>query len=201
MKVLLEEYLKESNIKLSNEQIEKLLKFVSLLNRWNQTYNLTSVRDPKEMLSRHIMDSLVVGKYLKGNNFADVGSGPGLPGIPLAIMYPERNFTLIDSRMKRTVFQRQVVIDLKISNVKIVCDRVENLKDIKFDGIISRAFASLQTFADLCKHLASEDTFFYALKGKIDDPELNNLSCKTSQICQLNVPNCKNERNLVIFNF
>ena len=110
MRQLLDKYLKEASIEISDSQIEDLLKFVRLLEKWNGAYNLTSVRKPEAMLSRHIMDSLVIGKYLQGDCFADVGSGPGIPGIPLAVMLPEKKFTLIDSRTKRSVFQRQSVI-------------------------------------------------------------------------------------------
>ena len=104
----------KTDIELSPLQIGQLIQYIELLNKWNKTYNLTSVRDPQEMLVKHIMDSLVVGKYLKGNNFIDVGTGPGLPGIPLSILYPERNFVLLDSLGKRITFLREVIYQLKL---------------------------------------------------------------------------------------
>ena len=113
----LEKLIEKTDLTLSELQINQLIQYVELLNKWNKAYNLTSVRDPQEMLIKHIMDSLMVGEVLVGDDFIDVGTGPGLPGIPLAILYPKRNFVLLDSLGKRITFLRQVVFQLKLENV------------------------------------------------------------------------------------
>jgi 16S rRNA (guanine527-N7)-methyltransferase len=128
----------------SQQQQDKLIDFVLLLNKWNKTYNLSSVRQPSEMLVKHIFDSIVISPFLDGSSFADVGSGPGLPGIPLAIMHPEKSFTLIDSLGKRVRFMNQAIHELKLHNATPIQSRVEDIKaDKLFDGVLSRAFASL----------------------------------------------------------
>ena len=199
MRQLFDKYLKEASIELSDRQIDDLLKFVKLLEKWNGTYNLTSVRKPEAMLSRHIMDSLVIGKFLQGFSFADVGSGPGIPGIPLAVMLPEKKFTLIDSRTKRSVFQRQALIELKLKNVNILNIRAEQYAGESFDGIVSRAFASLGDFLQICRPLCSEKTVFYAMKGEIRDEETRAVEGKMIAVHPLQVPGCDGARNLMIF--
>lgn len=125
----------------SEEQLEKFVQYVYLLNKWNKAYNLTAVRDPEEMLVKHILDSLAVGKFLEGDRFIDVGTGPGLPGIPLAIMFPEKHFVLLDSLGKRIQFLRTVLRELGLTNVTLVLGRVEDYYDEEgFDGVLSRAF-------------------------------------------------------------
>ena len=109
----LEKLISQTDLSVSTTQINLLIQYVELLNKWNKAYNLTSVRDPSEMIVKHIMDSLMVGEVLQGNSFIDVGTGPGLPGIPLAILFPEKNFVLIDSLGKRITFLRQVIFQLK----------------------------------------------------------------------------------------
>ncbi len=137
-----------------------------MLDKWNKAYNLTSVRDPNEMLIRHILDSIVVAPYLQGTRFIDVGTGPGLPGIPLAIVLPQAHFTLLDSLGKRVRFLRQVQHELKLDNIAPVQSRVEDFPaEPPFDGVISRAFASLNDMVSWCHHLPSETGCFYALKG------------------------------------
>lgn len=132
------------NFDVSERQREQLIQYVLLINKWNKAYNLTSVRDPQEMLVKHIFDSIVVSPYLEGSDFADVGTGPGLPGIPLAIMNPDKKFLLIDSLGKRVRFIKQSVYELKIDNVTALQTRVEDVElDKPLDGVLSRAFASL----------------------------------------------------------
>lgn len=117
--------LDEAGISLTDHQKNQLVAYVDMLNKWNKAYNLTSVRDPNEMLIRHILDSIVVAPYLQGERFIDVGTGPGLPGIPLSIVRPECHFTLLDSLGKRVRFLRQVQHELKINNIEPVQSRVE----------------------------------------------------------------------------
>ena len=196
----LESLISQSNIAINDQQIAQLIQYVELLVKWNKAYNLTSVRDPNEMLVKHIMDSLSVGEVLNGNNFIDVGTGPGLPGIPLAIMFPERNFVLLDSLGKRITFLRQVVFQLKLANVTPLLSRVEKYQpEIPFDGVLSRAFASLEDMATWCKHLIDQQGRFYALKGQYPEDELNQLPNDVSFVKshEITVPNLVGERHVI----
>lgn len=201
MKEQLKELLKQAQLTLSESQIEQQLALVGLLDKWNKAYNLTSVRNPKDMLPRHIMDSLAVRQYLQGQRFIDVGTGPGLPGLPLAIAEPDKEFVLLDSLGKRIRFIRQVCHELKLTNVTPVQARVEDYQDEKkFDGVISRAFASLNDMLSWCEHLPSDKGRFYALKGLYPQEELDELSAnyKTESIEQINVPGIDASRHIVI---
>ncbi|APG20629.1 16S rRNA (guanine(527)-N(7))-methyltransferase RsmG [Kosakonia radicincitans DSM 16656] len=193
--------LDEAGISLSVEQQKQLVAYVELLHKWNKAYNLTSVRDPNEMLIRHILDSIVVAPYLQGTRFIDVGTGPGLPGIPLSIVRPESHFTLLDSLGKRVRFLRQVQHELKLSNVEPVQSRVEDFPgEPPFDGVISRAFASLNDMVNWCHHLPGEEGRFYALKGLVPEDEIALLPAELAveAIVKLNVPHLEGERHLVI---
>lgn len=201
MKEQLKGLLDQAQIDLSEEQIERQLALVGLLDKWNKAYNLTSVRNPKDMLTRHIMDSLAVRKYLHGERFIDVGTGPGLPGLPLAIAEPDKEFVLLDSLGKRIRFIRQVCHELKLTNVTAVQARVEDYQDEKqFDGVISRAFASLNDMLSWCEHLPAENGRFYALKGLYPQDELEQLpeQYKIESIEQINVPGIDASRHIVI---
>lgn len=125
LRVKLDSLIAQTSLDVSERQREQLVGYVELLNKWNKAYNLTSVRDPMEMLVKHILDSIVVSPSLEGNRFIDVGTGPGLPGIPLAIMNPDKEFVLLDSLGKRIRFIKQVIHELKITNVTPVQSRVE----------------------------------------------------------------------------
>jgi 16S rRNA (guanine527-N7)-methyltransferase len=201
VKEQLKELLKQAQITLSESQIEQQLALVGLLDKWNKAYNLTSVRNPKDMLTRHIMDSLAVRQYLQGQRFIDVGTGPGLPGLPLAIAEPDKEFVLLDSLGKRIRFIRQVCHELKLTNVTPVQARVEDYQnEKKFDGVISRAFASLNDMLSWCEHLPSDKGRFYALKGLYPQEELDELPAnyKTESIEQINVPGIDASRHIVI---
>ena len=193
--------LDETEFDLSEDQINKLVQYVELLHKWNKAYNLTSVRDPSEMLIKHIMDSLAVGPCLKGDRFIDVGTGPGLPGIPLAILYPNRQFVLLDSLGKRITFLKQVVFQLKLDNVSPVLSRVEEHQpETLYDGVLSRAFASLLDMISWCQHLIPNNTGkFFALKGQIPHEELTQLpeDVILEQSHQINVPRLDGERHLI----
>lgn len=194
--------LKEAGITLpENQQQQQLVGYVSLLDKWNKAYNLTSVRNPDEMLVRHILDSIVVEPHLQGSRFIDVGTGPGLPGIPLAIVRPDSHFTLLDSLGKRIRFLRQVQHELKLENITPVQSRVEDFPaDPPFDGVISRAFASLSDMVNWCHHLPAEHGRFYALKGVRPDEEITELPAgfTVENIVKLNVPSLEGERHLVL---
>ncbi|HDR1335001.1 16S rRNA m(7)G-527 methyltransferase [Pasteurella multocida] len=197
----LEILLKQTALSITDQQKEQLIKLVLLLNKWNKAYNLTSVRDPMEMLVKHILDSVVVSPHLQGKHFIDVGTGPGLPGLPLAIVNPNKHFVLLDSLGKRISFIRNAIRELGLDNVEAVLSRVEEYHpEQPFDGVLSRAFASLKDMTDWCQHLPKQDGYFYALKGLYHQEEVEELSEKFTiqQVIRLQVPELIGERHLVI---
>lgn len=137
----------ELGVALDADKQRQLLAYLALLIKWNKAYNLTAVRDPDEMVSRHLLDSLSIVPYAEaGDNWLDVGSGGGMPGVPLAILFPEKRLTLLDSNGKKTRFLTQVKLELKLANLEVVHSRVEAFRpESPFDGIVSRAFSSLET--------------------------------------------------------
>ncbi|MGC6405933.1 16S rRNA (guanine(527)-N(7))-methyltransferase RsmG [Bisgaard Taxon 45] len=193
--------LKQTALSITDQQKAQLVKLILLLNKWNKAYNLTSIRDPMDMLVKHILDSLVVSPYLTGERFIDVGTGPGLPGLPLAIINPHKRFVLLDSLGKRISFIRHAVRELDLHNVEPVLSRVEEYRPEQlFDGVLSRAFASLKDMTDWCQHLPKQDGYFYALKGLYHQEEVEELGEKFAiqQVVQLQVPTLVGERHLVI---
>ena len=201
MKAKLDRLLNQANLQLTEKQQQQLLDFVRLLDKWNKAYNLTSVRDPQEMLVKHILDSIVVSPYLQGNRFIDVGTGPGLPGLPLAIVNPQKQFVLLDSLGKRISFIRNAIRELGLTNIEPVLSRVEDYHpDHQFDGVLSRAFASLKDMTDWCHHLPKSDGLFYALKGLYHEEEVKELNpqFKVKNVIKLEVPELTGERHLVI---
>ncbi|WP_112481042.1 16S rRNA (guanine(527)-N(7))-methyltransferase RsmG [Vibrio variabilis] len=202
LRVKLDQLIAETSLEVSELQREQLVGYVQLLDKWNKAYNLTSVRRPEEMLVKHILDSIIVGEHLEGERFIDVGTGPGLPGVPLAIMHPTKSFTLLDSLGKRIRFIKQVAHELKIKNVSPVQSRVEEFDAGEgFDGVLSRAFASMTDMVNWCKHLPKpESGRFYALKGQLHDQEIAELPswCSVIEIKPLQVPELEGDRHLVI---
>lgn len=197
----LKNLLKQTALSLTEQQEKQLVQLVLLLNKWNKAYNLTSVRDPMEMLVKHILDSLVVSPYLQGDRFIDVGTGPGLPGLPLAIINLDKTFVLLDSLGKRISFIRNAVRELGLTNVETVLSRVEEYQpDHQFDGVLSRAFASLKDMTDWCHHLPDQNGIFYALKGQYHQDEIAELSnnFSVSEVIELNVPELIGERHLIL---
>lgn len=193
--------LKSAGISLSDQQKQQLVGYVAMLHKWNKAYNLTSVRDPEQMLVRHILDSIVVEPHLVGERFIDVGTGPGLPGIPLAIVRPQSHFTLLDSLGKRVRFLKQVQHELKLENVSPVQSRVEDFPaEPPFDGVISRAFASLTDMVTWCHHLPGQQGRFYALKGVLPEDEIAALPAglRVEKVLPLSVPQLEGERHLVV---
>ena len=201
MKEKLENLLTQAEIQLTDLQKDQLIQLVQLLHKWNKAYNLTSVRDPQEMLVKHILDSIVVSPYLQGDRFIDVGTGPGLPGLPLAIINPTKQFVLLDSLGKRISFIRNAVRELGLTNVEPVLSRVEEYQpEQKFDGVLSRAFASLKDMTDWCHHLPKQDGYFYALKGIYHEDEVQELDKKfeVKDVITLHVPELIAERHLIV---
>lgn len=196
----LDRLLMQAEINLTDQQKNQLVGFVKLLDKWNKAYNLTSVRNPDEMLVKHILDSLVVSKHLHGEKFIDVGTGPGLPGIPLAIANPDKQFVLLDSLGKRITFIKNALRELGITNVTPIQSRVEEYTESLFDGVLSRAFASLNDMVDWCYHLPNKNGKFYALKGVYDELEVQQIVKRVElvNVLRLSVPELVGERHLVV---
>jgi 16S rRNA (guanine527-N7)-methyltransferase len=198
-KALLEKGLERLNIELSGDKVDLLLAYHALLIKWNKAYNLTAVRDPELMISRHLIDSLSIMPHIEGQRILDVGTGPGLPGIPLAICFPERDLTLLDSNGKKTRFLTQAKIELKLKNITPVQARIESFDAPMFDCITSRAFATLKDMVDGSIHLLKEDGLFYAMKGIYPTDEIAQLDSRVNVLdCfALSVPGEEAERHLV----
>ena len=188
------------SLPLSDKQVTQLLDYLSLLQKWNRAYNLTAVRDPQEMLYLHLLDSLSIANYIAGDELIDVGTGPGLPGIPLAICFPDRSFTLLDSNGKKTRFLFQAKNSLKLANVREIQSRVEAYQpDKPFDAVMSRAFSSLADMVEKCTHLLAPGGRFYAMKGQFPEQELSELPKHYNVIAshRLEVPGVDGQRHLV----
>ena len=200
---LLQQGVEQLPVVVSTEQQQQLMDYLRLLIKWNKAYNLTAVRDPNEMVIRHLLDSLTVLPWIKGNVILDVGTGAGIPGFPLSIMYPEKQFQLLDSNGKKTRFLIQAKTDLKRDNIAIVKNRIEQFKPTKpIDAIVCRAFSSLIDFVDGIKHLVNPSTELLAMKGVLQEEELQQLPmyCEVKKIIKLDVPLLDEERHLVILN-
>jgi 16S rRNA (guanine527-N7)-methyltransferase len=187
-------------LELSPQQADALMRYLGLLVKWNKAYNLTAVRDPAEMVTRHLIDSLSVLPHVQGPRLIDVGSGPGLPGIPLAICRPDIAVTTLDSNGKKTRFQLQVKAELGLDNLEVISERAENCDRPPFDQVISRAFASLDAMIHWTAHLCCEDGVFLAMKGLYPDDELqalpSGIELKASH--PLRVPGSEGARHLLI---
>lgn len=184
----------------STEQIDQLLAYVELLDKWNRVYNLTAVRESERMLSYHVLDSLAALPHIMAQRVLDVGSGGGMPGILFAILRPDWQLTLLDANHKKTTFLKQAVIELGLSQVEVICDRVEAYQPAqKFDVITSRAFAELNEFIRLTRHLLTTDGYWAALKGVYPYEEIAQLPAdiRVQAVEALQVPNLAAERHLV----
>ncbi len=195
----------EMHLDVSIEAQQKLLVYLSLLQKWNKVYNLTAVRDPLEMVTLHLLDSLSVLPYINANNLLDVGSGGGLPGIVLAICKPTLQVTTIDTVQKKVIFMRQVKGELGLSNLTVVHARVESYKPTEnFDAIISRAFSEIALFIKLTQHLLAENGQWLAMKGVTPLQELEGLKIKLnkpiklSKVVPLKVAGLDAERHLLV---
>ncbi|MDE1329990.1 16S rRNA (guanine(527)-N(7))-methyltransferase RsmG [Vibrio aestuarianus] len=202
LRTRLDQLVSQTDLEVNEQQRNQLIGYVEMLDKWNKAYNLTSVRNPMDMLVKHILDSIVVSPHLQGERFIDVGTGPGLPGIPLAIMNPDKTFFLLDSLGKRIRFIKQVLHELGIKNVTTIQSRVEEFQpEVKFDGVLSRAFASMLDMVEWCHHLPKEQTgLFLALKGQLPEEEIATLPewCSVTDVKALKVPELEGDRHLVI---
>ncbi len=188
-------------VKLNDTQTELLLDYLFEFAKWNRAYNLSAVRDIEQMLGRHLLDSLAVVPHIAGDRLIDVGTGGGLPGMVLAICYPQKKLTLLDSNGKKTRFLFHVKTQLGLANVSVENCRVETLQPpALFDGVISRAFASLADMTRWCRHLLADGGMFYAMKGQFPEAELEQVSADYSlyQSLELSVPGEEGERHLLL---
>ncbi len=193
----------QMGLSVSAEMQQKLLQYLSLLNKWNKVYNLTAVRDPLEMVTLHLLDSLSILSHINSNNLLDVGSGGGLPGIVLTICLPNLQVTTIDTVQKKAIFMRQVKGELGLSNLEVVHARVENYQPVeKFEVIISRAFSEIALFVKLTQHLLAQDGKWLAMKGQAPHEELKDLpkdlKVKLNKIVPLKVAGLDAERHLLV---
>ena len=179
MKKYLHEILTNNNIILSDETETKLINYLDLLHQWNQVFNLTAIRDEEKSILLHILDSLSIHSYLHGSRILDVGSGAGLPGIPLALMFPDKQFVLLDSNNKKTRFLRQAMYELNLKNVEVVHARCEDFQDEKrFDTILARAFASIKVMLETSAHLLAQHGQFLLMKGIYPEAEIDEIPDK-----------------------
>ena len=199
---ILEQGIADAGLVISQPTQQKLLAYLALMQKWNKVHNLTAVRDPDEMVTLHLLDSLAVLPVIDGKSLLDVGSGAGLPGIPLAICLPELKVTVIDSNQKKVSFMRQAKAELGIANLEVLGGRVEEIQpDHKFDIVISRAFSDLSLFISLTYQLCDAHGKWLAMKGVYPDAELVELEQKTklkpSKVEVLKVPGLEAQRHLV----
>lgn len=197
---ILSDGLSAMDLTLSNEQQQQLVDYVARIHKWNKAFNLTSVRDPEQMMVKHILDSLAVAPHIDGNNLIDVGTGPGLPGIPLAIVYPDKHFTLLDSLGKRVRFMKQCAFEMKLTNITPIQSRVEeHIPQQYYDAVLSRAFASLKDMLHWCQHLVDSEGKFLALKGQYPADEIAELgeNFAVTRSVKLTVPGLEGERHLL----
>lgn len=200
MKELLKEYLPD----LPNDQLYKLQRFLFLLKKWNRTYNLTSITTSKAMVIRHILDSLAVSPYLKGESVIDVGTGAGLPGVPLSIVNPDMEFFLLDANNKKTRFLKQIKMELDLDNIVVVHSRAEAYTPpIRFDTAIARAFSSLNEFLVMSQNLLCKDGQFLAMKGVYPLSEVDSVQegFHVDEVIKLDVPDLNAERHLIKASF
>ncbi|VAX12073.1 16S rRNA (guanine(527)-N(7))-methyltransferase [hydrothermal vent metagenome] len=192
--------LEKIGLELDSAVQAKLLAYLDLLAKWNRIYNLTAVRKPEQMLARHLFDSLVIHSFLRGPQILDVGSGAGLPGIPLALACPGYDFTLLDSNSKKTRFITQAAAELGLSNVTVVQSRIDAYTTAGFDTIVSRAFSSLAEFARAVQPRLAADGILLAMKGVYPGTELAELPSlfRLEKNIKLQVPDLDAERNLLI---
>jgi 16S rRNA (guanine527-N7)-methyltransferase len=188
-------------LNVSEHQQALLLRYVALLHKWNKAYNLTAIRDPEQMVTRHILDSLSIAPFITAKHCLDVGTGAGLPGIPLAILFPDKQFSLLDSNGKKTRFLIEAQLQLGLTNIRVHTARVERFQsDVLFDGIVSRAFASLKDMVNGCEALLSADGKLYAMKGIFPDEELSHLPKHfiVEDSHALSVPDVEEARHLLL---
>ena len=169
---LLQQGLQQQQITASEQQRKALLEYLALLLKWNRTHNLTAIRDPAEAISKHLLDSLSILPALPPGALLDVGTGAGLPGIPIALLDPARQLVLLDSNSKKTAFLKEVKRQLALTNIEVVCARVPHFSEGSFNVITARAFAAIPQLLDATRHLLADDGCWLLMKGRYPDEEL-----------------------------
>ena len=192
--------LEQLGLAANDGQVASLISYLQLLEKWNHHFNLSGIDDIDDMVSMHLLDSLSINAYLQGSIIVDVGTGAGLPGIPLAIMNPEKNFLLIDSNGKKTRFLFQVKIDLQLENISIVNTRIEHYQNQQqIDMVMCRAFSSLEDVVTKSQHLFGKKTKLLAMKGRYPEQELRELPAgfEVSRVIKLEIPGSETHRHFV----
>lgn len=197
---ILHQGLIEMDQPLDRQKEVQLIQYIDLIAQWNRVYNLSSIRDVDTMVTRHLLDSLSIVKYIKGQTILDVGTGAGLPGIPLAIAMPDHQFVILDSNQKKTKFLQHTCYQMRLRNVRVVNQRVEEYKaDPLFDSVVSRAFSTLRDFMTQSQHLVKPNGQMLAMKGVYPLTELQEIAApfKLIEVYPLKVPKLDAERHLV----
>lgn len=189
------------NLAITDNKFNQLCLYIDLLEKWNVAYNLTALKDERQMVYHHLLDSLSLTPFVPdtAKTVLDVGSGGGTPGIPLAIYRPDLAVTLVDSNSKKTAFLRQAVIELGLNNVQVITERVENIKEIQFDTIVSRAFAELGDFVRLTEQILAKNGVWLAMKGVYPYEEMDRLpeNIMVKQVVEVKVPFIDGSRHIV----
>ncbi len=197
IKQILSEGIEFLEIDNDSHKLELLAQFILLIEKWNKAYNLTAIRDKQDMARLHILDSLAILPHLHGQRFVDVGTGAGLPAIPLAIYQPNQEFVLIDSNAKKTRFVQQAILELNLKNVSVWHTRVENYQPERlFDTVLCRAFANLPDILKLTRHLLTAEGLLLAMKGQIPEEELLQLQ-QAYEVIELTIPQVAARRCVV----
>jgi 16S rRNA (guanine527-N7)-methyltransferase len=197
---LLTTALKDNQLTLQETEQLKLAQYLDLLQTWNHAFNLTSITEPREMVYLHIIDSLLAAPFLHSKRLLDVGSGAGLPGIPLAITHSDQHWVLLDKNGKKTRFITQAIAELELKNVQAVYQRCEDFQpDTGFDSIVSRAFGTIRMFVETTEHLLNPDGLFIAMKGKYPEEELAELPSRflVRNVTRLSMNGVEGERHIV----
>lgn len=190
--------LKQLGLSLPASTQELLLEFLKFLQKWNTIYNLTAHRELEQMLIYHVLDSLAISPYITGKRILDVGTGAGFPGIPLALLFPEKSFVLMDSAIKKTTFLLQAVATFKISNITVVHSRVESYKDKQgFDTIVTRAWGKIKDMIDQTRQVMRKKGRWLLMKGKYPKEELKAIY-RPFVVHRLRVPYLHAKRHVII---
>ena len=187
------------SLPISDKQVDQLLQFAELILKWNQTHNLTAITNPDKVVSKHLLDSLSICSSFPEGGALDVGSGAGLPGVPLAIINGHQNFTLVDSSLKRIAFIKEVKRKLALTNITAVHSRIEDFNDGEFDVITSRAFSSLDTMLKQTEHLLAKDGCWFAMKGTLPAEEISQINdgFTVQKTIKISVPSLNAERHVI----
>lgn len=194
---------RQLGVTLGEQELDLLEQFLQLLGKWNKAFNLTAITAHQDMFITHVLDSLSVLPHLSANTILDVGSGGGLPGIPLACLSPDKHFTLLDANSKKTRFLQQCIIELGLSNVEVVHHRIESFQPAnKFGIIVSRAFATIEAMVLGSQHCLSDNGCFLAMKGRFPQSEIDDLPAnfEMSKAIEVTVPGLNAERHLLLIN-